>query len=389
VLDINSGLPSSTPANLINGNGTLFFTANDGSHGVELWQSDGTIPGTAMVTDIFAGLLSSNPQNLTIAGGTLFMAANNGVVGNELWGAPLPTQRPIVTNHSYAFQAGAPLAIAAPGVLAGTTGAGGAIFSAVQVSGPSHGVLALNADGSFTYTPNAGFDGSDSFTFVANDGTSTSLKPATVTLASLDYRYVSNLYVDTLARVAGATSDGEIMYWVNLISGGASRESVASSFVNSTEARTNLINGFYQAYLGRAADPSGLTAFLNAMNAGATSTQIQLVILSSNEYFFLGGSINGFISNLYSDLLNRTPSLDEINYWKGLLNAGASRSAVISGFLSSSEYLSDVVQASYEAYLHRAADAAGLNYWLSQLQAGLTPQQLEIALVSSDEFYAA
>lgn len=389
VLDINPGLPSSTPANLINGNGTLFFTANDGTHGVEFWQSDGTAAGTMLVTDIYPGAPSSNPQNLTIAGDTLFMAADNGTVGNELWSSPLPTARPIVTDHNYAFQAGTPLNVSAPGVLAGTTGAVGAVFNAVLVSGPANGTLALNADGSFTYTPNAGFEGRDSFTFVANDGVSTSLKPATITLVSLNYRFVSNLYVDTLDRAAGATSDGEIMYWVNQLVGGASRNSVAASFVNSTEARTNLINGFYEDYLARAADPSGLNAFLNAMSAGTTSTQIQLVILSSNEYFLRAGSNAGFVYNLYSDLLNRTPSLGEAAYWKGLLDSGTSRSSVVNGFLSSTEYLSDVVAASYEAYLGRPADPGGAAYWLSQLQSGLTPQQMEISLVSSDEFYSA
>ena len=38
-------------------------------------------------------------------------------------------------------------------------------LTAVVVSGPAHGNLTLNADGSFTYTPNAGFYGSDSFTY--------------------------------------------------------------------------------------------------------------------------------------------------------------------------------------------------------------------------------
>ena len=38
------------------------------------------------------------------------------------------------------------------------------------VSGPAHGALALNADGTFTYTPSADYNGADSFTFKANDG---------------------------------------------------------------------------------------------------------------------------------------------------------------------------------------------------------------------------
>ena len=387
VLDIYPGSPSSSPANLINGNGTLFFTANDGVHGVELWQSDGTAAGTVLVTDIYPGLPSSNPQNLTTADGFLFMAANNGTVGNELWADPLPQLRPIAANHSYIFTSGSALNVAAPGVLQGTTGASGATFTAVLVSGPSHGVLVLNANGSFTYTPNAGFDGSDSFTFVANDGVSSSLLPATVTLVSKDYNYVSNLYVDTLDRPAGSTSSSQIMYWVDVLAGGASRVSVASAFVNSTEARTNLINGFYESYLGRAVDPVGLATFLNLMNAGFTSYQIQLVLLSSDEYFLRTGGNAGFVYSLYSNLLNRTPSLSEADVWITLLNANVPRAPIVETFLTSTEYLTDVVEASYEQYLHRPADAAGAAFWLAQLQAGITPQQLEIALVSSDEFY--
>ena len=388
VKDINPGSASSTPGNLIAGNGTLFFTANNGVNGVELWQSDGTLAGTTMVTDIWAGINSSNPTNLTTANGFLFMAANNGAVGNELWVNPLPQVRPIVQDHSYSFSKGVALNVAAPGVLTGTTGASGAVFTAVLVTGPSNGVLVLNANGSFTYTPNAGFDGSDSFTFVANDGTSSSLRAATVTLNSKDYNFVSNLYVETLNRAAGSTSSGEIMFWVNQLSGGASRTSVSSSFVNSTEARTNLINGFYQSYLGRPADAGGLTSFLTAMSAGMTSPQIQLIILSSNEYFLRGGGGNaGFVSNLYSNLLNRTPGLSELAYWRSLLDFGVPRSTIVASFLTSTEYLLDVVQASYQTYLHRAADVAGANFWVAQLQAGLSPQQLEIALVSSDEFY--
>ena len=47
--------------------------------------------------------------------------------------------------------------------------------------GPSHGTLTLNANGSFTYTPAANYNGSDSFTYRASDGTLTS-NLATVTL---------------------------------------------------------------------------------------------------------------------------------------------------------------------------------------------------------------
>src|SRR5207247_9149463 len=47
-------------------------------------------------------------------------------------------------------------------------------LSAVLVSGPGHGTLSLNANGSFSYAPAANYNGPDSFTFKANDGSADS-----------------------------------------------------------------------------------------------------------------------------------------------------------------------------------------------------------------------
>src|SRR5262249_29458398 len=68
---------SSNPANLTNVNGTLFFTANDGVDGIQLWQSDGAAAGTTMIN---LGNRSASPTDLTNANGTLFFAAYS-----ELW----------------------------------------------------------------------------------------------------------------------------------------------------------------------------------------------------------------------------------------------------------------------------------------------------------------
>ncbi len=76
---------SSVPYALTDFNGTLLFTANDGTHGSELWKSDGTAAGTVIVDDINPGHYSSRPEELTNVNGTLFFTANDGTHGTELW----------------------------------------------------------------------------------------------------------------------------------------------------------------------------------------------------------------------------------------------------------------------------------------------------------------
>ena len=84
VRDINpSG--SSNPASLTAVGNTLFFAANDGVHGTELWKSDGTAAGTRMVKNIRPYGKSSSPMNLTNVNGKLFFTANDGKHGRELW----------------------------------------------------------------------------------------------------------------------------------------------------------------------------------------------------------------------------------------------------------------------------------------------------------------
>ena len=76
----------SYPSSLTGVGGTLFFTADDGTHGRELWKSDGTRAGTVLVKDIHPdGYGSSIPSSLTGVGGTLFFTADDGTHGRELW----------------------------------------------------------------------------------------------------------------------------------------------------------------------------------------------------------------------------------------------------------------------------------------------------------------
>ena len=88
--DINTTPPPnpSTPALAIPWQaaaGWLFFPADDGRYGRELWRSDGTASGTQMVKDVILGAGGSAPDRLAVLGNLLLYMANTPETGEELW----------------------------------------------------------------------------------------------------------------------------------------------------------------------------------------------------------------------------------------------------------------------------------------------------------------
>src|SRR2546421_140833 len=81
--DANPGSSGSYPQNLINFNGTLIYMGFQAGSGYELFRSDGTAAGTAMLKDINPSYYSSSPNKFTVSGSTLFFVANDGTHGTE------------------------------------------------------------------------------------------------------------------------------------------------------------------------------------------------------------------------------------------------------------------------------------------------------------------
>jgi hypothetical protein len=79
---------------------------------------------------------------------------------------------PVASNDAYSIPHDQTLVVAASGVLANDTDAEHDPLTASLVAGtgPQHGTLTLNADGSFRYVPQAHWAGTDGFQYVANDG---------------------------------------------------------------------------------------------------------------------------------------------------------------------------------------------------------------------------
>jgi hypothetical protein len=159
---------------------------------LEAADPDGNPLSYSVVTGPAHGSLSGSAPNLSYQPASNYngpdsftFRASDGLADSNLATASISVlpvnDAPAAANNSYTLQAGATLTLSAPGVLGNDTDVDSAALTAVLVTGPAHGALSLSTDGSFVYTPAAGYSGSDSFTYRAGDGSSLS-GTATVSL---------------------------------------------------------------------------------------------------------------------------------------------------------------------------------------------------------------
>ncbi|WP_369816660.1 beta strand repeat-containing protein [Mycobacterium sp. E740] len=117
------------------------------------------------------------------------LAAAKGVGPTAKKAKPPKNAKPVAAADSYTTPVGTPLTVAGPGVLANDSDANLDPLSATLAGKPKNGTVALNADGSFTYTPNASFTGTDTFKYQASDGTAVSKgTKVTITVAGAPNR---------------------------------------------------------------------------------------------------------------------------------------------------------------------------------------------------------
>ncbi|WP_257459922.1 ELWxxDGT repeat protein [Archangium lipolyticum] len=84
-LRISDGNSSIQETLAVDVNGTLFFWADDGVHGLEPWKSDGTTAGTVLIRDTVPARAGSDPEHLVAVGNTVFFSANDGSNSRRLW----------------------------------------------------------------------------------------------------------------------------------------------------------------------------------------------------------------------------------------------------------------------------------------------------------------
>jgi Ca2+-binding RTX toxin-like protein len=207
-------LDASTDVVSVAGRDASSFAVRDGILGKELWYVGGNLDYESGKTAYDVTVSVSNPAN---TGTAPFTASMTMTVLNV-------NEAPVAAADSYTTAEDNVLSVsAANGVLKNDTdpdnipGGHQDPMSAVLVSGPAHGTLVLNADGSFVYTPDANFNsgydpatkqvspGPDSFTYVASDGQLSSA-PVTVTLGVTPVDDAPTGSPGLAAALAGANS---------------------------------------------------------------------------------------------------------------------------------------------------------------------------------------
>ena len=99
-----------------------------------------------------------------------------------------------------------------------------------------------------------------------------------------------------------------------------------------------------------------------------------------------------FVSNLYTNILNRPGSSAEISSWVNGLNGQMTAARVIAGFVESSEYQSKYpgdrayVEDMYEVILSRMGSASEVNGWVSCMESGQTYRAVLAGMINSSEF---
>ena len=210
--------------NMINFDGTLFFQANDGTTGYELWKSDGTAEGTVMVKDTYPGanVPWSEPDDFVVVNGTLFFGAANTTSGRKLWKSDGTTEGTVVVKDvpaAWLTDIGGTLFFYADDSATGSelwasdgTDAGTALLKDINPgSAPSYPGKPVDVDGQAFFSANDGVAGDELW---VSDGTTA----GTTLLADISVGDAGS-FPDELVNVDGtlffiatnAAAGGEVM----------------------------------------------------------------------------------------------------------------------------------------------------------------------------------
>lgn len=140
-----------------------------------------------------------------------------------------------------------------------------------------------------------------------------------------DALFLEGLYQDVLGRLSDSAGRD---FWLN--QPGATRDTVANSFLKSAEANEDEVDAFFNGALNRDADSQGAAFWTAALSAGASTTALAVGFYASPEYIQLTASASATPTpSLAEQATFRDSSNPELN--RANLLTGTTRAAVVGG----------------------------------------------------------
>jgi PKD repeat protein len=199
-------------------------------------------------------------------------------------------------------------------------------------------------------------------------------------------RLVTGLYYDLLHRAPGA---GEVAGWAAALQAGMPVYQISLAMTTSPEHLASVIADDYWTLLQRGPSAADKSAWVQALQAGLSEEQVRSAFLASGEFYQdQGGTPANWITALYQQVLNRTPSAAEVATWSQGLQNGTARALVATAFVTSAEAHALEVTSVFQHLLARTPDSGGLAAWVAAVGRGMTPSQM-LALIATSAEYAA
>jgi hypothetical protein len=196
---------------------------------------------------------------------------------------------------------------------------------------------------------------------------------------------VNQFYLDLLQRPAEPAG---LAFWTGLLNQGVAPSQIVLGIEQSLEFRTDEINKVYEQLLGRLVDPSGLQTGLYVLATFGLEAELAFVASSPEFFEQAGGTIDGWLTAIYRDALNRIADPSGRSAFEQELNGGVINLRQAADIIfKSPEYQQDVVQSYYTTFLRRSPDPSGAAFWLSELQSGVSPEQVIAGIVGSTEYF--
>ncbi|MHB1561996.1 MAG: DUF4214 domain-containing protein, partial [Isosphaeraceae bacterium] len=194
---------------------------------------------------------------------------------------------------------------------------------------------------------------------------------------------VEGYYQAILGRAAHPK---ELSYWTRALQN-SSPKAVIRAILNSKESRSDQVRSDYQVILGHAPSSSELSYWVKAMHAGRSSSYVATALLTSSEYRAKTPSNQAFVSSLYPVMLSRQGDASGVAAWTNDLNSGAcTRAKVVTGFFNSTESRDLAIEALYAELLERPVDSASQAKFQPLASTGQGNDQMIVTILSSPEF---